>query len=207
MSDLQSAANEDNRVTAFQIPAEIANANNNGAQDSSKGPGTINVTLWLTCPSILTFIQNETPALHAHLSDEDKADLKSFVADRLKANGHHGVSNFGEFLFENSLSITKALFMPVLEAAYNRSDYSAIQKLQLAGELEKLKKQADIDVLIQKRADTMAAKAGIGMIYGKPVYGPRRLEDSNDEDKVPLALTFYLSKGGLDGMRQAMNKE
>ena len=94
---------------------------------------------------------------------------------------------------------------PVLQTAISNPSYSDPQKLQLSGELERLKKQKDIDVLVHEWAEKREAKGRIGVVDGKPVFGPRLAEDGGeDDDDLPIAPTFYVGMGGLEAMRRAM---
>lgn len=78
---------------------------------------------------MFTFISNELPALYAHLSDEDLDKVKTYVADTLSSCNEQELSELGQFLFHNTLSIAAKFLLPVLDGAVNNSRYSDLQKL------------------------------------------------------------------------------
>ena len=133
--------------------------------------------------------------------------VKNFIADAQKPYGPHDSAVLGEFLFHNTLSVAAKLLQHVLVSAIGNSNYSNPQKQQLAGELKRVRKSKDIDVLVKEWADKHAAKGGIGVVDGKPVFGPRLPQDEEDEDDVPLAPMSYVSLGGLEAMRRVMERK
>ena len=119
--------------------------------------------------SVFTCISNELPALYAHLSDNDLIRIEKFIADTLGSCTGNESSKLGEFLGRNPLSIAAKLLIPVLESAINKPSYVDIQRLQLQGEIARLKKQKDTDELVKEWKDKRAVGGGIGVVNGKPV--------------------------------------
>lgn len=113
-------------------------------------------------------------------------------------------AELGEFLFRNTLSIAKKLFMLVLDSAVNNSSYNDIERIQLSGEMARLMEQNDIDGLVQGWKDKKAAGHDIGLLDGVPVFGPRRVED---EAGITLAPTSYVSLGGIQAMQRLAKRE
>ena len=84
---------------------------------------------------MLTSISNELPALYTHLSDADLLKVKTFIADTLSPCTVQEGLELGNFLFRNTLSIAAKLLLPVLESAVSKTEYSALQKQQLSGQI------------------------------------------------------------------------
>ena len=153
---------------------------------------------------MFTFINNELPALFAHLSDADLLKVKTFVAHTLSPYTGNESSVLGQFLFHNTLSIAAKLVLPVLESAVNNPGYNDIQKLQLSNEISRLKGQPDIDSLVQGWKDKRSAGGGIGVVDGRPAYGP--CQPTKVED-LQLAPTSYVGLGDSNAYQRVVQME
>lgn len=75
--------------------------------------------------------------------------VKTFVEDTLSSSSREDKAKLGEFLLRNRLSVSKKLLMPVLVAALESLSYDDARKVQLTAEMARLKKQEDIEHLLQ----------------------------------------------------------
>lgn len=142
--------------------------------------------------------------MRAHLSDDDMLKAKTFVEDTLSSFTREDGAELGEFLFRNCLSVSKKLLVPVLVTASESMSYDDPLKVQLVAELARMKKQDDIEHLVQGWSQKKAVGDGIGLVDGKPVFGPRRQED---KEEIKLAPTSYLSLAGIQTMQRLATKE
>lgn len=168
----------------------------------------------LCTASITTSIGSKLPALRAHLTDYHLAELNDFVAEYYTppADNEDPLFKAGDnFLSRNSLSVCAKLYLPMLREIRDER-VIPIRRLQLAEEVDRMEKARDLDELVEEKKEKAEARVtvkegrkrgGIGMIDGKVVFGPvkpREMEDEDEDDGPPTAMSLYVNKDSLDVM-------
>ncbi|KAK4493995.1 hypothetical protein PRZ48_015181 [Zasmidium cellare] len=177
----------------------------------------ITVTAMLTASSISTYIQCELPMVDKRLTPLDRDDLNDFVKSHLSGRDSRSMQDEMNFLSTHPMSVAKKLFLEKMEALYD-GPVPGVEYAPFSYHIGRMKMAKDFDQLVLERKEQKAAKVkakeeaarkrelerklgGIGMVDGKPVFGPVTPWDGKEErDDVPYAQPLYVSRAAIEGM-------
>lgn len=182
------------------------------------------VTAMLCSGSIATYIQCELPMVHKRLTPSDRDNLLAFVKSHIDLiAGSDARKAFGEleFLNKNPLSVAKKLFLDRMETLYD-APMPVMEYAPSSYHISRIKAAEDLDLLIEERKVVQAGKdkakkeaaekreeerklGGIGVVDGKPVFGPVTPWDGREEEEAPVAPLVHLSKDAIEGLMGSGN--